>query len=54
MTVEVVTLARRWPHLVVAALDGGVPIARGIMVPFRDRELFPARGWDELACLPWC
>ena len=42
-------VARRWPHLVVALLDGGSPVARGIMVPFRGRSPFPARGWDEVA-----
>ncbi|MEV4055230.1 hypothetical protein AB0J55_28855 [Amycolatopsis sp. NPDC049688] len=42
-------VARRWPELVVALLDRGVPVARGIMVPFRGREPFPARGWDEVA-----
>ena len=42
-------VARRWPHLVVALLDGGVPVARGIMVPFRGRAPFPARGWDAVA-----
>jgi GNAT superfamily N-acetyltransferase len=42
-------VARRWPHLVVALLDGGTPVARGIMVPFRGRSPFPDRGWDEVA-----
>jgi GNAT superfamily N-acetyltransferase len=42
-------VARRWPHLVVALLDGGEPVARGIMVPFRSRSPFPARGWDQVA-----
>ncbi|MEU7785637.1 GNAT family N-acetyltransferase [Amycolatopsis sp. NPDC049159] len=42
-------VARRWPHLVVALLDGERPIARGIMVPFRGRGSLPARGWDEVA-----
>ena len=42
-------VASRWPHLVVALLDGGEPVARGIMVPFRGRTPFPARGWDQVA-----
>ncbi|SFW87325.1 hypothetical protein [Amycolatopsis australiensis] len=42
-------VARRWPHLVVALLDEGAPVARGIMVPFRGRGALPARGWDEVA-----
>ncbi|MFB9684880.1 GNAT family N-acetyltransferase [Amycolatopsis plumensis] len=42
-------VARRWPHLVVALLEGGSPVARGVMVPFRERSPFPARGWDEVA-----
>jgi GNAT superfamily N-acetyltransferase len=42
-------VARWWPDLVVALLDDGVPVARGIMVPFRSRSLFPSRGWDEVA-----
>ncbi|WIY01304.1 hypothetical protein QRX60_45980 [Amycolatopsis mongoliensis] len=42
-------VARRWPHLVVALLDGGRPVARGVMVPFRGRGSLPARGWDEVA-----
>ncbi|MFF1610564.1 GNAT family N-acetyltransferase [Amycolatopsis sp. NPDC058278] len=42
-------VARRWPHLVVALLEDGSPVARGIMVPFRGRSPFPARGWDEVA-----
>ncbi|MEU5262036.1 hypothetical protein [Amycolatopsis sp. NPDC021455] len=41
-------VARRWPHLVVALLEGDEPVARGIMVPFRSRSPFPARGWDEV------
>ncbi|WP_244211179.1 GNAT family N-acetyltransferase [Amycolatopsis kentuckyensis] len=41
-------MARRWPHLVVALLEDGVPVARGIMVPFRGRSPFPSRGWDEV------
>jgi GNAT superfamily N-acetyltransferase len=32
----------------VALLEGGAPVARGIMVPFRSRSPFPARGWDEV------
>lgn len=42
-------VARRWPHLVVALLEDDRPVARGIMVPFRDRGTLPARGWDEVA-----
>ncbi|MEV4148691.1 GNAT family N-acetyltransferase [Amycolatopsis sp. NPDC049691] len=42
-------VARRWPHLVVALLEDGRPVARGIMVPFRSRGTLPARGWDEVA-----
>ncbi|MGW3963526.1 hypothetical protein ACWED2_27170 [Amycolatopsis sp. NPDC005003] len=42
-------VARLWPDLVVALLDDGVPVARGIMVPFRGRSPFPSRGWDEVA-----
>ncbi|WP_328617332.1 GNAT family N-acetyltransferase [Amycolatopsis sp. NBC_00355] len=42
-------VARRWPHLVVALLQDDRPVARGVMVPFRGREPFPARGWDEVA-----
>ncbi|MET8997315.1 hypothetical protein [Amycolatopsis sp. NPDC004169] len=42
-------VARLWPHLVVALLEGGVPVARGIMVPFRWRSGYPDRGWDEVA-----
>ncbi|MEV7097791.1 hypothetical protein AB0M80_33570 [Amycolatopsis sp. NPDC051045] len=42
-------VARLWPHLVVALLDGGEPVARGVMVPFRGRGSLPARGWDEVA-----
>jgi GNAT superfamily N-acetyltransferase len=42
-------VASRWPHLVVVLLEGDRPIARGIMVPFRDRGSLPARGWDEVA-----
>jgi hypothetical protein len=42
-------VARRWPHLVVVLLEGGQPVARGIMVPFRGRGSLPARGWDEIA-----
>ncbi|MGW5715368.1 hypothetical protein ACWEVP_04325 [Amycolatopsis sp. NPDC003865] len=42
-------VARRWPHLVVALLEDGRPVARGIMVPFRGRGTLPARGWDEVA-----
>lgn len=47
-------LARRWSQYVIVALDdGGVPVARGVSVPFAaegpDRELFPAGGWDQVA-----
>ncbi|MGW4112088.1 hypothetical protein ACWEFJ_14530 [Actinosynnema sp. NPDC004786] len=46
-------VAERWPHLVVALLDGERPVARGIMVGFtaaRDaRPRFPDGGWDEVA-----
>ncbi|MEV6621636.1 hypothetical protein AB0M83_13365 [Amycolatopsis sp. NPDC051106] len=42
-------VASRWPHLVVVLLEGDRPVARGIMVPFRDRGSLPARGWDEVA-----
>ena len=42
-------VARRWPHLVVALLEGDRPVARGIMVPFRGRGSLPDRGWDEVA-----
>ncbi|SEF24895.1 hypothetical protein SAMN05421837_102914 [Amycolatopsis pretoriensis] len=42
-------VARRWPHLVVALLEDGRPVARGVMVPFRGRGTLPARGWDEVA-----
>lgn len=42
-------VARRWPHLVVALLEDGQPVARGIMVPFRGRGSLPARGWDAIA-----
>ncbi|MFJ7219947.1 hypothetical protein [Amycolatopsis sp. NPDC098790] len=42
-------VSRRWPELVVALLEDGRPVARGIMVPFRDRGSLPARGWDEVA-----
>ncbi len=43
----------RWPHLGVALLDGGVPVARGTMIPFRadrdERQAFPDGGWDQIA-----
>ncbi|WP_410676382.1 hypothetical protein [Amycolatopsis sp. cmx-4-68] len=42
-------VARRWPDLVVALLEDGQPVARGVMVPFRARTPFPARGWDQVA-----
>jgi GNAT superfamily N-acetyltransferase len=44
-------VARRWPHLVVALLEDGRPVARGVMVAYRSegREPFPSRGWDEVA-----
>lgn len=47
-------LARRWGHHVIVALDDdGVPVARGVSVPFAarapGRELFPAGGWDQIA-----
>ncbi|WP_230862780.1 GNAT family N-acetyltransferase [Amycolatopsis camponoti] len=42
-------VVRRWPHLVVALLEADIPVARGIMVPFRSRASLPARGWDEVA-----
>ncbi|MGM1063194.1 hypothetical protein [Saccharothrix sp. Mg75] len=31
--------AARWPHLVVALLDGGEPVARGVLVPYSGRGL---------------
>ena len=42
-------VVRRWPHLVVVLLEDEVPVARGVMVPFRGRGFLPARGWDEIA-----
>lgn len=46
-------VARRWPHLVVALLDDGRPVARGIMVAYRaareGRERLPDGGWDQVA-----
>ncbi|TLW94570.1 hypothetical protein FFT09_01365 [Saccharomonospora piscinae] len=46
-------VARRWPHLVVALLDGDRPIARGVMVAYRsdrdDRAALPDLGWDQTA-----
>ncbi|MFC6094415.1 hypothetical protein [Saccharothrix lopnurensis] len=43
-------VVRRWPHLVVAALEDGRPVARGIVVPYSSagREPLPS-GWDEAA-----
>lgn len=44
-------VAERWPHLVVALLDGDRPVARGIMVGYRSdaatRPRFPDGGWDQ-------
>lgn len=46
-------VARRWPHLVVALLDGDRPVARGIVVGYRadrdSRPRFPDGGWDQVA-----
>ncbi|WP_447009449.1 hypothetical protein [Saccharothrix hoggarensis] len=46
-------VAERWPHLVVAVLDGDRPVARGIMVGYRadrdSRPRFPDGGWDQVA-----
>lgn len=43
----------RWPHLVVALLDGDRPVARGVMVAYRaardERPRFPSGGWDQVA-----
>ncbi|WP_242547352.1 hypothetical protein [Amycolatopsis sp. MtRt-6] len=35
--------------MVVALLEDGVPVARGIMVPFRGRSVLPDLGWDAVA-----
>ncbi|SED14997.1 hypothetical protein SAMN04489727_6632 [Amycolatopsis tolypomycina] len=42
-------VARLWPHLVVALVEDAVPVARGIMVPFRSRSVLPDLGWDAVA-----
>lgn len=46
-------VAERWPHLVVALLDGDRPVARGIMVGYRadrdSRPRLPDGGWDQVA-----
>ncbi len=47
-------LARRWPEYVIAVLGGdGVPVARGVSVPFAartdGRDSYPAAGWDQIA-----
>ncbi|MCC8248755.1 hypothetical protein [Saccharothrix luteola] len=46
-------VAQRWPHLVIALLDGDRPVARGIMVGYRadrdSRPRFPDGGWDQVA-----
>lgn len=46
-------VAERWPHLVVALLDGDRPVARGVMVGYRadrdSRRRFPDGGWDQVA-----
>ncbi|MFJ6675356.1 hypothetical protein ACIQMJ_29995 [Actinosynnema sp. NPDC091369] len=46
-------VAQRWPHLVVAVLHDGRPVARGIMVAYRaqrdSRPRLPDGGWDQVA-----
>ncbi|MDQ2587126.1 hypothetical protein [Saccharothrix yanglingensis] len=54
-------LAARWPHLVVALVDGGVvdggaPVARGVLVPYSGagRPELPDGGWDQVAVWAAC
>ncbi len=45
-------VVRRWPHLVVALLEGGRPVGRGIAVPYSSARGGPPglpAGWDEAA-----
>lgn len=49
LLVRRVRVVRRRPHLVVAALEDGRPVARGVVVPFSSARGALPSGWDEAA-----